>query len=516
MVNTPFQGKHVLVLGLGLHGGAIGTITWLAKQGAIISVSDAKTKEDLVSSIQKLKDIPNISYYFGNQDDLDFAKIDLIIRNPGVPRNAPILDRARKQNISIEMDSSLFFAYSDSKDIIGITGSKGKTTASAAISAVMNAIDSETITVGVDGISPLGALTPLTPASGLGPLPERERGTTGATFPVVFELSSWRLEALQEKMISPHIAVVTSMYKDHLNTYKSFEEYIDTKKQIIRNQTTEDIAILNADDEKIRTWENDVRGALYWFSLKPLKEHEQGIWIKDRKIFTNPFSPIGEKVPRKSGRMRADHNSTTALTPSLSQRWERGNTQAICSVSDIPPTSPHDLRNKLPAILIGILHGADIPLIITALQNAPAPAHRLQFVRTLDGVRYVNDSSATMPDATIAAIESFQEKPLILILGGSDKALEFQELAQTVASHNNIKHIIWLPGTATRNMKALVSMQTHAKHYDASTMNNAVKTAHSLTRPGDTVLLSPGATSFGLFLHEFDRGDAFIRAVEKL
>ncbi|MDA1169103.1 MAG: UDP-N-acetylmuramoyl-L-alanine--D-glutamate ligase [bacterium] len=505
MANS-LSGKNVLVLGLGLHGGAVGTIEWLAQQGAIISVSDTKTKQELAPSIIKLKSIPNITYYFGNQDDLVLDGIDIIIRNPGVPRNSLVLQRAKEKNIPIEMDSSLFFGHTNNKNIIGVTGSKGKTTASTAISAVMKSINKETITVGVDGVSPLGASLPL---------PEGELEGVGER-PIVFELSSWRLEALQEKKVSPHVAVVTSIYKDHLNTYTSYEEYIETKKQIILDQTKSDIAILNKDDAIIRTWENDVRGELFWFSLEKLEENENGIWVEGGKIYVNPFSPIGEKVPRESGRMRADYNTTTALTPSLSQRWERGNTRAICSVSDIPHASPHELRNKLPAILLGIVNGAEPDGIIRALQNAPALKHRLQFVRTLDGVRYVNDSAATMPDATIAAIESFGDKPLILILGGNDKALEFEELAQVVASHKNIWHLIWLPGTATNMMKELITRVTKATHHKASTMNEAVQAAHNKARPGETVLLSPGALSFGLFLHEFDRGNAFIKAVEQL
>ncbi len=457
--------KHVVVLGLGLHGGARGTIEWLAGQQARISVSDTKTKEQLAPSIEKLKSIPDISYFFGNQDELDLTEVDMIIRNPSVPRIAPVLRRARELTIPIEMDSSLFFAYSPSNHIIGITGSKGKTTTSAAIAHVLQAMNSKTVAVGIDGASPLGLL-----------------GTIAEDSPIVFELSSWRLEALQEKKLSPHIAVCTSIYKDHLNTYTSFEEYIDTKKQIIKDQTENDIAILNGDDEKIRTWEHDVHGTLYWYSLEPLQENKEGIWVD------------GDEVIVRRG----------------------SETTRICSVSDIPHTSPHELRNKLPAILIGLLHEGDISVIIQALKTQPALMHRLQLVRTVNDVAYINDSAATMPDATIAALKSFDQKPLILIIGGSDKALEFQGLAQEIATHQNIKHLIWLPGTATDRMKEEILATTTTISHDASTMPDAVQIASSIAQPGDSVVLSPAATSFGLFLHEFDRGNAFISAVEKL
>jgi UDP-N-acetylmuramoylalanine--D-glutamate ligase len=462
---SSLNNKRVLVIGLGLHGGALGTITWLAKQGAIISVSDTKTQEQLANSVEKLRDLSGITYHFGNQDELNLIGIEMIIRNPGVPRTAPILIRAREMNIPIEMDSSLFFAYSPSIHIIGITGSKGKTTTSTAIAHVLKSINPKTVAVGIDGVSPLGMVS-----------------TVQEESPVVFELSSWRLEALQEKQVSPHIAVVTSLYRDHLNTYASFEEYLNTKKQIIRNQTENDIAILNADDERIRGWSSDVVGKTYWYSLKPLPQDEQGAWVDGDDVFAQIDS---ERI-------------------------------RICSISDIPHTSPHELRNKLPSLIIALLEGVDLPAIAQALTSIPALAHRLQLVRTVSGVAYINDSAATMPDATIAALKSFSEKPLILIIGGSDKALEFQELSQEISTHHHIKRLIWLPGTATDRMKEEILSKTNTISHNTASMEEAVQVASQYATEGDTVLLSPGATSFGLFLHEFDRGDSFIRAVEQL
>lgn len=263
-----------------------------------------------------------------------------------------------------------------------------------------------------------------------------------------------------------------------MNTYASFDEYIEVKKQIIQDQTENDIAILNADDERIRTWEQDVRGQLYWYSLEPLTEGEKGIWVDGDSVFFNGLR--------------------------------------VCLVSDVPHHAPHELRNKMPVILIALLREYSKEDILAAVASIPDLAHRLQLVRTVNGVDYVNDSAATMPDATIAALAAYNNKPLILIIGGSDKALEFEELAQAIGSYKNIKHLIWLPGTATNRMKAIVIPTTNASSHDASTMDKAVQTASHLATQGDTVLLSPGATSFGLFLHEFDRGSAFTHAIMRL
>ena len=461
-----FTGKHVLVLGLGLHGGAIGNIKWLAQQGARITVSDTKSREQLGHSIQKLSDISGIQYIFGSQDEINLDDVDMVLRNPAVPRKAPLLERAREKNIPVIMDSSIFFDQVGRERIIGITGSKGKTTTSHAIFHVLKSIISETTAVGIDGVSPLGELSNI----------------SSKTVPIVFEISSWRLEALQETHTSPHIAVCTSIYKDHLNTYSSYEEYIEVKKQIIKDQTHDDIAILNYDDKIIRTWEKDVKGQLYWYSLKPLSEGKLGIWVDGGDVKTN---------------------------------WNNQD-QTACTLLDIPHSSPHELRNKLPAILIALLHGTMPQQITSALKAIPQLKHRMQLVREIGGVKYINDTTATMPDATIAALKSIQENPLILILGGSDKALEFQNLAQQISQQKNLKHLIWLPGTATDRMKQEILPVTSAHSYYASSMEEAVSSASEFAKDGDTVLLSPGATSFGLFLHEFDRGEAFIKAVEKL
>lgn len=455
--------KRVLVIGLGLHGGAIGTIEYLASKGARITVTDKKTAQELASSQEKLSHIPGIAYSLGVETVENISDFDMVIRNPAVPRTSPILAAARENNIPIEMDSSLFFQDCPSLQIIGITGSKGKTTCSNAIAGVLTELFPDTVAVGIDGVSPLGMLPNVTVGSR-----------------VVFELSSWRLEALQEHGMSPHIAVVTSIYQDHLNTYSSYEEYIETKKQIIKNQTRDDIAILNADDEILRSWKYTVRGTLYWFSLEPLKEGK-GIWVENDMVYTNI------------------HDTN----------------EQLCAVSTISHVSPHELRNKLPSLLIALLYGAKVEAAVAALSHIAPLAHRMQTVRMVDGATYMNDSAATMPDAAIAAITALAGKRIVLIAGGSDKALEFHNLANTLASAN-ISHIIWLPGTATERMKSEIMPHTQATPHDASSMEEAVRIASESAQNGDIVLLSPGATSFGLFLHEFDRGDSFIRAVEAL
>jgi UDP-N-acetylmuramoylalanine--D-glutamate ligase len=468
MGRMDLKGKRVTVMGLGLHGGALGTIDWLYQQGAAITVTDMKNEQELASSVEKLKKYSNIHLVLGGHREENFTDTDLVIRNPAVPRSSKYLTLARDNGVPIEMDSSLFFNHCPSKNIIGITGSKGKTTATHAVAHLLKSFDSSTVAVGLDGVSPLKEL------------PRIKRDS-----PVVFELSSWRLEALQEHKISPHLAVVTSLYPDHLNTYASFDEYVDTKKTIIRYQTANDSALLNYDDPLVRKWEHDVPGKLYWFSLENLTV-ENGIF--------------------------SDHGMITVSVGA--QRTP------IIQLADLPLRFAHERRNMLPAILIAYLYKVPLDIIKQAVSNMRSLPHRLETVGIINDVLYVNDSAATMPDATVAALSSLAGKTLVHILGGGDKKLSYDELARAIAL-SKPRALIFLPGSATEKMREQLlnefqNVTVTPRVVDAISMTDAVSKAHVLAQPGDVVLLSPGATSFGLFQHEFDRGNQFKTAVAHL
>ena len=436
------QEKNVTVVGLGLHGGAVGTVRWLLDQGAHVTVTDLKTQEDLAPSLEALRDCRDVTYVLGQHRDQDFTSADLVVRNPGVPNTSPYLIAAQKAGVPIEMDSSLFFLHCPTKDIIGVTGSKGKTTAAKAITSVLSASGKHVVEVGTDGISPLGLLASVT-----------------ADSVVVFELSSWRLEALAPHSISPVTAVVTSLLPDHLNTYTSMEAYEDAKKNITRFQKPDDTVYLNHDDQQLRAWEDSVPSTITWFSFSDFTDNTFGI-----------------------------------------------------SAEDVPLLGNHQKTNVLPAIHIGLQRGMDhntIQQVVASL--APIP-HRLELVRSSNGVDFINNSTATIPEATVEAVRALSAKQLVVILGGGDKQLTFKSLAQALAAAH-IRHIIWLPGTATEAMRQAVQKRVSVPEHMADSMQNAVTHAARVAQQGDVVLLSPGATSFGLFNHEFDRGDQFRNTV---
>lgn len=461
----PLEGKHITVAGVGTHGGAVGNIRWLVEQGAHLTVTDLKSADDLVDSVKSLRDLTDIQWVLGEHRQEDFTAADMILRNPAMPRHSPYLEAARAAKIPIEMDSSLFFKYSPTKNIIGVTGSKGKTTATLAIAHLLKLVFPHVATIGVESTSPLAALSQLT---------ERDIA--------VFELSSWRIEALQEHALSPHTAVVTSLYRDHLNTYESFEEYIDMKRALIAYQGPHDRVLLNYDDQLLRQWGGSTPGSVTWFSL--------GSRIPGNGIFI----------------------SRNMITVTLNNR-----STGLFSIKHLPYTSAHQRRNLLPALYLAFCNNVRIDSIRQHIARFKKPQHRLESVRILQGVEYVNDSAATIPDATIAALDAYSDKHIVLIAGGSDKKLNFTELARRLPNLR-LRGIIFLPGNATTDLMREIrgAYVSCPPLVEVKNMAEAVGEARQLAHSGDVVLLSPGATSFGLFKHEFDRGAQFRKIVEAL
>lgn len=453
------------VMGLGLHGGSLGTINWLLSQKAKVTVTDLKSDRELEATIKNVQQPDAITWVFEKHREEDFSHADLVIQNPAVRRESPYIALARRHGVPVEMDSSLFFQYCPSRTVIGVTGSKGKSSTVHAIAHVLQLKYPHTVVVGTEGASPLGKLSEIT-----------------SDTLVVFELSSWRLEGLAEKQVSPQTAVVTSIYEDHLNTYTTYDEYIATKKNIIRFQKEQDRALLNADDRIIRGWAKEVRGNTFWYSLGSALPG-YGIFVRRGMIMAH--------LPR----------GTVSLFP----------------LHVLHLSSQHARRNVLPAILLAFLGGIRIESIQLNIENLRGLAHRLEAVRTLRNVTYINDSAATMPDATMAALQSFQDRPLVLIMGGSDKRLRFEPLA-LMLGNTNARAFIFLPGNATDRLRDHIEgvYTQPPSMYTVETMTEAVAVAHQIARPGDTVLLSPACTSFGAFAHEFDRGNQFKAAVHAL
>ena len=460
-----FKGKKITVFGLGLHGGGVGIVKFLVNRGAKVIVTDIKTRDQLAPSIAKIKDLKNVELVLGQHRREDFEKVDMVIKTPPVPWTNEHVQLALKNNIPVEMDSSLFFKLCKNT-IIGVTGTKGKTTTASLIFEILKTAGKKVIKAGVGQASVLDKLENL------------EKDTV-----VVFELSSWRLSALGRAKLSPHIAVIKNILPDHLNYYKSMEEYLADKENIFLYQGPKDFLIINGDDEMLRTSAEKAKSQVIKFSQSFIKE-SKSVYTEDDSIFINDGVDIKKLV----------------------------------ATSDIKLPGKHNISNIMAAAGAAFALGLPLKMIAEGIRQFKGVPHRLEFVRELDGVRYYNDTAATIPDAMLGALDSFSE-PIILIAGGTDKKLYFTLAGKEILSKT--KDVIFLKGDATNKLinelqKNLDAEEKNRDFVIVDSMEQAVQEARRIARAGDIVLLSPGAASFGLFLNEFDRGEKFREAVRNL
>ena len=488
-----FRGKKVTVMGLGLHGGGLGTAKWLLKHGAQVTVTDAKDEQALAPSVRALKAYEKklrsleahklislkLRLVLGRHDEADFSGADVVIQNPGVPRENRYLAVAKAAGVPIMSDISIFFELCPFP-IMAVTGTKGKTTTTMLLADICRRHDKRTVVGGNIRINPLDSLDKLLSLATRHPASQH---ISISAPPIVLELSSWQLESLVPSRRSPHIAVVTNVQEDHLNRYDNLAHYAWAKELILTHQDVGDVAILNADDARVRAMASADRGQIKWFSTKNLRGGD-GCFARD-----------GRLVCREGERERA-----------------------VLTLADLRLPGRHNIANVLAATAAAL--AADIPLktirsAIRAFRGAPG---RLETVTVKRGVRYVNDTTATTPDAAIAALRALSPpsgRKIVLIAGGADKKLRFDDWAREV--QRRIKTLVLFGGTATAKMElSLSSAKSRVPVSSAASMKDAVKIATAAAAKGDTVLLSPGCASFGLFVHEFDRGEKFVLAVRKL
>lgn len=459
------RGKRVVVMGLGLHGGGLGVTRWLLKQGARVTVTDLKNSADLKSSLEQLGDAP-VEFVLGEHRESDFVNADLIIRNPGVPRESRYLEIAREHGVPVRMELGLFTELlpRGMEQVVGITGTKGKTTTTLMTGAILKRANSKTVVAGNLRVSALELIDSI-----------------DAETPVVLEMSSFQLEEFQELKRSPHIAALTNVYPDHLNRYLDMDEYAWAKAQIFLHQQPRDTVVLNFDNGVCTRLRPKAIGKVVWFSrTRAIKQGARR--DRDWLVWTD----------------------------------EAGSHKILSAAEMI--AGEHNVENALAAIAISKAWGADDETVAETLRAFKGVPHRLEVVRELNGVRFINDTTATAPDATIAALNTLAGHggTIYLIAGGSDKGLPYLELARAVVSAEI--RVILLDGTATAKIeRALLAAEGTSRIIArVETMQEAVERGRASAQPGDVVLLSPGAASFGMFANEFERGDVFREIVTKL
>lgn len=485
-------------MGLGVHGGGLGVARWLLRQGAQVTVTDMAPAERLAAPLAALHQVEQetgaqVRYVLGTHRAEDFTSHPVIVANPAVRPDSPWLALARQAGAQIETEMTLFFRRCPGP-ILGITGTKGKSTTTLLTGAMLRQQCPDTVIAGNMRVSALEALDRITP-----------------TTPVVLELSSFQLVGLGAAGFSPRYAGITNLSSDHLNYHGSMAAYAEAKQQIYQWQQPDGIVVLNVDDALSAQffagpWPGQPIWCLNWNPQDEGEAHEKQAqaarWSLRR----------GDLIVRYQDGIFQKWYEPAAY-PALTD-FLAGLTSAdrLFALTDIQLEGEHNLANVLMATALARSFGVSPANIRAAVRAFRGVEHRLETVALLEGVRYINDTTATNPAAAQAALTSLTA-PIVLLAGGADKDLDFDTLARTIA--RRVKALVLLAGSATERLERAVRAAGFANPVVGpfDDFAAAIQAARDLADSGDVVLLSPGCASFGMFHNEFHRGEEFRRIV---
>ncbi len=430
-------------MGLGILGRGVGVAEFLADCGAKLTITDLKSAKELRLSLKRLKKFKNIKFVLGRHKLEDFRGQDLIIKAAGVPIDSIFIKEARKNKIPVEMDASLFARLAKGVKIIGITGTRGKSTTTHLLYKIIKNSGKRVFLGGN--------------VKGVATLPLLKKIKDGDI--VILELDSWQLEGFGESKISPHIAIFTTFFPDHLNYYKGdMDRYFQAKANIYKYQNKNDLLFVSNQVAKI------------------IKE-------KDKSNIKSKLIIVKKNI--------------------IPKNWK------------INILGEHNLENIALAVAVARTLGVKEKIIKKSVEKFNGVFGRLELIRNLRGIKFYNDTTATSPEATIAAVKSFKKykNKIILIGGGADKNLDYKDYAKEVSKY--VKFLILFDGEASEKIIKLLG-KNKKNICKVKSMKEALNIAMKYARKGDIILLSPGAASFGIFKNEFDRGEKFVRLVKKL
>lgn len=443
--------KNKKIALIGLGETSKGLVRFLLKQKADLTGLDKKTKNEL-SNFSYFSKLP-IKLVLGPRYLSNLGYFDFIFLSPGIPIFPEI--KKNKKNISSEI--KLFFEFCQAP-IIGVTGTNGKTTTTTLIDKILKKKDNNVFTGGNIGQTLIDKL-----------------GKIKKSSKVVLELSSFQLQDLEK---SPHIAIILNITPDHLDRHKNFKEYLEAKKNIIKHQGKNDFAVLNKDQK------------LVWDLRK----------ITEAKIF-----PFSTKEKLKHGAY-IDNNWIVVAN--------NGSRKKVLPISDLKLIGQHNLENVLASVTVGYLSNVSLKDMNSILGKFKGVEHRIEFVRNIKGVKFYNDSKATTPESTIAALKSF-DNPIILIAGGYDKEADFSKLGKVISQ--KVKNLILIGKTASKiQAKAKSSPENNLKIEKVKTLKEATKIALKNSQAGDIILLSPACASYDMFKNYEERGELFKKFVKEL
>lgn len=446
-----FKGKKITVMGLGLLGRGVGDVAFLAECGADLIVTDLKNEEELAPSLEQLKQYEGIRYTLGRHKMEDFEGRDMILMAAGVPNDSEYIAHAKNAGAQLTQSAALFAELSR-VPIIGVTGTRGKSTVTEMIHHVLEVVTGESVIKGgnIRGVSNLQLLKEVKEDS-----------------LAVMELDSWQLQGFGWAGISPQVAVFTNFMEDHMNYYqrngrshdRAMDLYFADKANIFKNQDESDVLITTPE-----------------------------VFSQAQKF------AAGTKI-------------------TLGQQVDLVDSSLIPEDAHLSLPGEHNRLNYALALAACRATGLTDEDIFAALVSFSGVEGRLQLLTTYNGVKIYNDNNSTTPPATIAALEAVGgENDIVLIIGGSDKGIDFGRLPEAIARH--CAHAILYSGTGTDRLKEVWPENVTFEEYD--TLADAVEAAVASVTADNTILFSPGFASFGKeYRNEYDRNDQFVALIEK-
>jgi UDP-N-acetylmuramoylalanine--D-glutamate ligase len=459
---TDWNGKHILIIGAARQGVAL--TRYFAKHGAKVTLNDIRMPADLKDEQEALRDVP-VEWALGAHYSSLLNGKDLVCLSGGIPLTLSIVKEAVKRGIPLSNDTQIFLEAVPCKTI-GITGSAGKTTTTTLVGRMAEAAYAKSenkVWIGGNIGDPL-----------INYVDEMQPDDLA-----ILEISSFQLEQMT---LSTNIAAVLNVTPNHLDRHGTMEAYAAAKARLLQNQKADDIAIVSRDDEGAFAMRSFSPGKLFTFGTQPFAEGEAGTRLLDGLVYV------------REGEMEMD----------------------LVTTEMIQLRGAHNLQNVLAACAIGFVAGFPASAMQAALKDFYGVAHRLERVRELNGVTWYNDSIATAPERAMAGVRAFDE-PIVLLLGGRDKKLPWNALAELI--HQRVDHVVLFGEAAPKIANAIGGTRSGERPYTISHcigLEDAVTAAAKVAEAGDVVLLSPGGTSFDEFGDFAERGERFRTWVQAL
>jgi UDP-N-acetylmuramoylalanine--D-glutamate ligase len=471
-------GRRVVILGLARQGMALAH--FLVQAGAEVTVSDLRGEAALADRLAELAGLP-ICYVLGKHPLSLLSRADLLCLSGGVPVDIPIVLEAQRRSIPLSNDAQLFLERCPAP-VIGITGSAGKTTTTALVGEMCRAAGLRTWVGGNIGNPLIVDLNRIEPGDW-----------------VVMELSSFQLEVMT---VSPRVAAVLNITPNHLDRHKTMEAYIAAKRNIVAHQQPADFALLGYDDANARSLALETAARLLWFSDGV--EVDAGAFKANGGLTLRVGTILNLCLPEPVGRVAGNVD------------------RMICQASEVRLRGRHNLLNVLAACVLAGVAGVPVEAMQQVATTFTGVEHRLELVRELNGVSWYDDSIATAPERSLAALRSFEE-PVLLLAGGRDKKLPWDEFADETVQR--VRHLVTFGEAGPMIARVVEKRLSSGTEEQGSrlegitqvgTLEEAVEAAARLARPDEVVLLSPGGTSFDAFRDFAERGDRFKELVRGL